>query len=61
MACCVLCVKLLDCQWWQSEFTLKDGEIFYRGRGGEDAMKLTEVAAGQTVRLDFKTGTGSVN
>ena len=56
-----MCVKLLDCQWWQSEFTLKDGEIFYRGRGGEDAMKLTEVAAGQTVRLDFKTGTGSVN
>lgn len=56
-----MCVQLLDCQWWQAEFTLKEGKIVYRGRGGEDAMKLNALNAGQTVTLDFKTGTGSIN
>lgn len=56
-----MCVQLLDCQWWEAEFTLKDNKIVYRGRGGEDAMKLNTPNAGQTVSLDFKTGTGSIN
>lgn len=47
--------------WWQAEFTLKDGKISYRGNGGDDGpMKLVNVTAGQKVTLDFKTGAGKL-
>lgn len=47
--------------WWQAEFTLKDGKISCRGNGGDDGpMKLVNVTAGQKVTLDFKTGAGKL-
>ena len=45
--------------WWHREFKLIDGKIVYRGTGGEIAAK-GEVAAEQTVALDFNAGTGTI-
>ena len=44
--------------WWHREFNIYDGKIEYRAAGGEQAA--VEVAAGQTVTLDFNAGTGSI-
>lgn len=44
--------------WWQMEFNIYDGKIVYRGEGGDQAA--VEVAAGQTVTLDFNTESGSI-
>ena len=53
-----MCVKLENCDWWQTEFNVFDGKILFRGKGNDqDAVK---VAAGQTVKLNFKDNTGSI-
>ena len=61
-------VKVPDAAWWQTEFTLNNGAIFYRENnnilnnwesdlGSAYSVKLT---AGQRIRLNFSTGTGVV-
>lgn len=53
-----MCVKLENCDWWQTEFNVFDGKILFRGKGNDqDAVK---VVAGQTVKLNFKDNTGSI-
>lgn len=52
--------------WWRTEFTLKDGEIYYRDlnivdnweadTGAEYSIKGTP---GMVIELDFNKGTGS--
>lgn len=45
--------------WWTREFIILNGKIVYRGNGGD--QERVQVAAGKTVTLDFKAGTGSIN
>lgn len=45
-------------EWWQAEFVVIDGNIEYRGTGGDQAR--TSVTTGQTVSLNFKDGTGTI-
>ena len=47
-------------EWWQREFTIIDGNIEYRGTGGDQSGNVTG-AVGQTVTLNFQDGTGTVN
>lgn len=53
-----MCVKLTDCDWWQTEFNVFDGKIQYRGKGGDQAA--VPVTAGQVVKLNFKSNTASI-
>ena len=53
-----LCIKLDDCEWWQTEFIFfEDGNIEYRADGG-DQERYT-CPAGK-VYLNFVTGKGKV-
>ena len=45
-------------EWWQAEFAVIDGKIEYRATGGDQAA--VPVSTGQTVSLNFKDGTGSI-
>jgi hypothetical protein len=45
--------------WWQSEFMIFDGEIEYRGDGGDQARVAVE-AGEYTISLKFKDETGSI-
>jgi len=45
--------------WWQAEFNIYDGQIVYRGNGGDQAAVAVE--ANKTITLDFNAGTGSIN
>ncbi|HCO67496.1 MAG TPA: hypothetical protein DIT04_07055 [Dysgonomonas sp.] len=45
--------------WWTREFVIMDGKIVYRAGG--DELAGVDVAAGKTVRLDFRAGTGIIN
>ena len=56
-SCLRLCVVLPGCEWWQSEFIFYDGEISYRGTGGDQARVGN--AAGK-VYLNFVTGKAKV-
>lgn len=56
-SCLRLCVVLPGCDWWQSEFIFYDGEISYRGTGGDQARVGN--AAGK-VYLNFVTGKAKV-
>ncbi|MDO5017579.1 MAG: SusF/SusE family outer membrane protein [Porphyromonas sp.] len=44
--------------WWRMEFIIIDGQIQYRGNGGDQDRVL--VNAGQEVTLDFNAGTGTI-
>jgi len=44
--------------WWRKEFITIDGDIVYRGLGGEQAR--LNVTAGQVITLDFNAGTGTI-
>jgi len=44
--------------WWQMEFNIFDGKIEYRANGNDQAD--VSIAAGKTVTLDFKAGTGKI-
>lgn len=44
--------------WWTREFNIIEGKITYRGAGEE--LAAVSVAAGKTVTLDFKAGTGTI-
>ncbi|MGL4228227.1 MAG: SusF/SusE family outer membrane protein [Tannerellaceae bacterium] len=44
--------------WWTREFIIIDGQILYRGNGGD--QERVQVAAGKTVTLNFNAGTGTV-
>lgn len=46
-------------QWWQSEFIILNGQIEFRGTGG-DQTRVTVPAGSNTVTLNFKTGAGSI-
>lgn len=48
----------LDCDWWQAEFNIIDGEIEFRGTG--DDQEAVPVSAGQNIILNFKEGTGEI-
>lgn len=54
-----MCVLLPGTDWWRTEFNVIDGKIAYRENGGEQSG-IPEVAAGQTVSLNFSDGTGIV-
>lgn len=44
--------------WWRMEFNIFDGKIVYRGTGGDQAA--VPVQAGQTVTLNFRNDTGTI-
>ena len=46
-------------QWWQSEFIILNGQIEFRGTGG-DQTRVNVPAGANTVTLNFKTGAGSI-
>lgn len=46
--------------WWTREFILRNGVIEYRGNGGDQEPRIP-ISAGQTVTLNFNTGTGTIN
>lgn len=50
--------KVPDKNWWRSEFIPLNGDITYRGNGGE--LKDVTGNVGQKLYLNFSTGKGSV-
>ena len=44
--------------WWTREFIILDGQIAYRGNGGDQTR--VPVTAGQKVTLNFNAGTGTI-
>jgi hypothetical protein len=47
-----------EVDWWHMEFIILDGNIVYRGTGGD--QQPVQVSAGKTVTLDFNAGTGTI-
>ena len=53
-----MCVSLDGFDWWKTEFIIANGDIDYRGRGGDqDRLNVT---AGQKAYLNFATGKAEV-
>ncbi|BAX81311.1 SusF/SusE family outer membrane protein [Labilibaculum antarcticum] len=48
----------LNCDWWQAEFMVLDGNIEFRGTGGDQAR--VNATAGDNISLNFRTGAGSI-
>jgi len=46
--------------WWQSEFMIFDGEIEFRGAGGDQERVNIESDGEYTIDLNFSTGEGSI-
>jgi len=46
--------------WWQSEFMIFDGEIEFRGSGGDQERVNLDADGEYTIELNFKTGEGSI-
>lgn len=51
-------VKIPGNDWWHSEFMVFNGEIVYRGKGGDQERVAGK--AGQKFYLNFATGKGSI-
>lgn len=51
-------VKIPGNDWWHSEFIVLNGEIAYRGKGGDQDRVAGKV--GQKLYLNFATGKGSI-
>ena len=51
-------VKIPGNDWWHSEFMVLNGEIAYRGKGGDQDRVAGKV--GQKLYLNFSTGKGEV-
>lgn len=51
-------VKIPGNDWWHSEFMVFNGEIVYRGKGGDQERVAGRV--GQKLYLNFATGKGSI-
>lgn len=51
-------VKIPGNDWWHSEFMVLNGEIAYRGKGGDQDRVAGKV--GQKLYLNFSTGKGSI-
>ena len=51
-------VKVPGNDWWPSEFMVFNGEIAYRGKGGDQERVAGKV--GQKLYLNFATGKGSI-
>ena len=51
-------VKVPGKDWWRSEFMVFNGEIVYRGKGGDQERVAGKV--GQKLYLNFATGKGSI-
>lgn len=51
-------VKIPGNDWWHSEFMVFNGEIVYRGKGGDQERVAGKV--GQKLYLNFATGKGSI-
>lgn len=51
-------VKVPGNDWWHSEFMVFNGEIVYRGKGGDQEHVAGKV--GQKLYLNFATGKGSI-
>lgn len=49
-------IKVSD--WWTREFIILDGQIAYRGNGGDQPR--IGINAGQKIILDFNAGTGVI-
>jgi len=50
--------SIANTDWWTREFIILDGKIVYRGNGND--QERVAVAAGKTVSLDFRAGTGEI-
>ena len=46
--------------WWQSEFMIFDGEIEFRGDGGDQDRVNLDEAGEYTIELNFRENTGSI-
>jgi hypothetical protein len=46
--------------WWQSEFMIFDGEIEFRGDGGDQDRVNLDEAGEYTIDLNFRENTGSI-
>lgn len=46
--------------WWQSEFMIFDGEIEFRGAGGDQERVNLEADGEYTIDLNFRSGEGSI-
>ena len=53
-----MCVSIEGFDWWKTEFIIFDGNIAYRGRGGD--QDRVAVKAGQKAYLNFAKGTGEI-
>ena len=53
-----MCVSIDNFDWWKTEFIIFDGNIAYRGRGGD--QERVAVKAGQKAYLNFAKGTGEI-
>ena len=53
-----MCVSIDNFDWWKTEFIIFDGNIAYRGRGGD--QDRVAVKAGQKAYLNFAKGTGEI-
>ena len=53
-----MCVNIPGHDWWQAEFIITDGNIDYRGKGGDQAR--LNVKEGEKAYLNFTDGTGEV-
>jgi hypothetical protein len=53
-----LCINLPNIDWWRTEFIILNGQIAYRGNGGD--QERVRATAGQKVHLNFTAGTGSI-
>ena len=51
-------VKVPGNDWWHSEFMVFNGEIVYRGKGGDQERVAGKI--GQKLYLNFATGKGSI-
>jgi len=51
-----MCVQFGDIDWWRTEFIVMNGQIDYRGDGGDQAR--VRVTAGQRCYLNFSNGSG---
>lgn len=52
-----MCVQFGDVDWWRTEFVVKNGQIDFRGDGGDQEPRVS-VLAGQRCYLNFSNGSG---
>lgn len=53
-----MCVSIDGFDWWKTEFIVANGQIDYRGKGGDQAR--LNVSEGQKAYLNFTTGAAEI-